>query len=185
MLILNWQVKSSSNFASYYIVMTHNFPVNFKLTHFLLWIKGPNKSPNLRLSNVLWWKFAKFLMSFLEVQVSFPSNFVSILSAIKHNSSVLFSSNILYFGQKQPIKVHIFEIFECSGENLANSSCYFPNHKLLFLQILHEFSASWKITPLYFFRSKVIYFARKGPMKVQILKTFECSDQNSPDSCHF
>ena len=78
-----------------------------------------------------------------------------------------------------------FDTFKCSDENLPNSSCYFPNHKSVFLQILHDSSVSWKITPLHFFRSKVIYFARKGPIKVQILETFECSDQNSPNSCHF
>ena len=78
-----------------------------------------------------------------------------------------------------------FDTFKCSDENLPNSSCHFPNHKSVFLQILHHFSVSWKITPLYFFRSNVIYFAWKGPIKVQILETFECSDQNSPNSCHF
>ena len=46
MLILNWQVNSSSNFASFFIVMTHNFSVNCNLKNFLLWIKEPNKSPN-------------------------------------------------------------------------------------------------------------------------------------------
>ena len=46
-------------------------------------------------------------------------------------------------------------------------------------------SVSWKITLLYFFRSNVIYFGQTGPIKVQILETFECSDQNSPNSCHF
>ena len=96
-----------------------------------------------------------------------------------------FSSNILYFGQKQPIKVQIFEIFECSRENLPYSLCHFPNHYPLFYQILHDFSVSWELNSPYFFRSKVIYFARKGPIKVQILETFECSDQNSPNSCHF
>ena len=49
-------------------------------------------------------------------------NFVSILSAIKHNSSVL---SKLEHGQKQPIKMQIFEIFECSGQKLLNSSCQF------------------------------------------------------------
>ena len=117
----------------------------------------------------------------------------SVFLQILHQSSVqsnitplyFFSSNILYFGQKQLIKVQIFEIFECSDENLPNFSYHFPNHKTVFLQILHESLVSWKITPLYFFRSKVIYFARKGPIKVQILETFECSDQNSPNSCQF
>ena len=34
------------------------------------------------------------------------------------------------------------ETFECSGENLPNSSCHFPNQKLVFLQILRHSSRS-------------------------------------------
>ena len=138
-----------------------------------------------KLSNVLCWNFAKFLMSFLKAQVNFSSNFASIFSAIKHSSFVFFSCNILNFGQKQLIKVQIFEIFEWSGKNLPNFSCHFPNYKPVFFQILHDSSVSWKITTLYFFRSKVIYFERKRPIKVQILETYECLDQNSPNSSHF
>ena len=78
-----------------------------------------------------------------------------------------------------------FDTFQCSGENLPNLSCHFPNHKSVFLQIFHHSSVSWKITPLYFFKSKVIYFAQKKPVKVNFLETFECSGQNSPNSCHF
>ena len=52
-------------------------------------------------------------------------------------------------------------------------------------QILNYSSVSWKITPKYFFRSKIIYFALKGPIKVQILGTSEYPDQNSPTSCQF
>ena len=59
-------------------------------------------------------------MSFLKAQVSFPLNFASIFSAIKQNSPVLFSSNIVYFGQKEPIKVHVFETFKCSGQISSN-----------------------------------------------------------------
>ena len=54
-----------------------------------------------------------------------------------------------------------FETFECSGQNSSNSSCHFPNNRLVFLQILHHSSVSWKITPLYFYRSNIIYFAQK------------------------
>ena len=119
----------------------------------------------------------------------YKSVFLQILYQYSVSSKItplyFFSSNILYFGQKQLIKVQIFEIFECSGENLPNSSCHFPNHKTVFLQILHDSLVSWKITPLYLFRSNIIYFAQKGPIKVQILETFECSDQNSPNSCQF
>ena len=78
-----------------------------------------------------------------------------------------------------------FDTSKCSDQYLPNSSCHFPNYKSVFLQILHEASVSWKITPLYFFRSKVIYFVRKGPIKAQIFETFECLDENSPKCCHF
>ena len=115
--------NSSSNLASFFIVMIHNSSVNFKLIYFLLWIKGSYQSPS-------------------------------------------------------------FKTLECSGKNLPNSSCHFPNHESVFLQILHHSSVPWKITPLYFFRLNFIYFERRGPIKVQILETFEFLDQNSPNSCH-
>ena len=108
MSILKRQVSSLSNFASFFIVMTCNSSVSFKLIRFLLRIKGSHQSPN-------------------------------------------------------------FETFGCFGENFPISSCHFPNHKSVFLQILHHFSVSWKRTSLYLFRSNVIYFAQKEPIKVKIL----------------
>ena len=45
--ILKRHVSSSSNLASFFIVMTQNSSVNFKLIHFLLWIKGSHQKPNL------------------------------------------------------------------------------------------------------------------------------------------
>ena len=124
MSILKRQVNSSSNFSSFFSVITYNSSVNFQLMHFLIWTKGSHQSP-------------------------------------------------------------YFDTSKCSGESLPSSSCHFPNHKSVFLQILPDSSVSWKITPLYFFRSKVIYFAQKGPITVQIFQTFECLDQNLPNSCHF
>ena len=115
MSVLNWPVNSCSNFTSFFIVMTHKSPVNFKLIHFLLSIKGPNKSLN----------FSTFKRALVKI-------------------------------------------------------CQNP-----FLQNLHDSLVSWKITPQYFFRSKITYFAQKGPIKVQIFNTFECSDQNLPNSCQF
>ena len=128
--ILKWKLQflcrdSSLRFATFFIVMTRNFLVNFKLIHFLLWTKVPHKSPN-------------------------------------------------------------FEIFKCSDENLPNSSCYFSNHKSVFLQILHQCLVSWKITLLLFFSSNIIYFGQKKPIKVHIFEIFICSDQNlSNSSCQF
>ena len=77
------------------------------------------------------------------------------------------------------------DTFKCFDENLLNSSCHFPNHKSVFLQTFHDSSVSWKITPQYFSRSNITYFARKRPIKVHISETFKCLDQNWPNCCHF
>ena len=109
MLILKRQVNSSSHFASFSIVMTHNSSVNFKLIHFLLWIKGSHQSPNFGTFQC----FAIFPMSFSKTQVSFSSKFLSIFSVMKDNLSVLFMSNVIYFAQKEPIKARIL-IISCA-----------------------------------------------------------------------
>ena len=88
----------------------------------------------------------------------------------------------IYFVQKEPIKVKILETFDWSGQNLSNSLCQFWNNKWIPLQILHPYLVSWKITPLYFFSPKNIYFAQKEPIKMKIFGTFKCSDQNSLNS---
>ena len=63
-------------------------------------------------------------MSFEKVQISFPSNFASSVPSNK-TSLYFFSSKIIYFVQKEPTKVQIFENFEWVGQNLSNSSCQF------------------------------------------------------------
>ena len=93
-----------------------------------------------------------------------------------------FSSNNICFAQKEPIKVKIFETFECSGQNLSNSLCQFWNDKSIPLQMLYLSSFSWKITLLYFFGSSNIYFAQREHIKMRILETFKCSCQNSSNS---
>ena len=125
-------------------------------------------------------------MSILKRQVHSPLNFVYLFGFMKDNSSVLFSSSNIYFAQKEPIKVKIFETSECSGQNLSNSLCQFWNGKSIPLQILYLSSVSWKITHLYFFSSNNIYFAQKEPSKVKIFETFDCSGQNMSNSwCQF
>ena len=60
----------------------------------------------------------------------------SIPLQILYPSSVLwkiiplyfFSSNNIYFAQKEPIKMKIFETFECSGQILSNSLWQFWNN---------------------------------------------------------
>ena len=104
MSILKWLVSSSSIFVSFFIVLTHNSSVNFKLIHFLLWTKGSHQSSN-------------------------------------------------------------FDTSESSGENLPNSSCHFPSKKSVFLQNLHHFSVSWKITPITFLAQAIYTLLKRSPLK--------------------
>ena len=67
---------------------------------------------------MLWWKFAKFLMSFLKAQVTFPSNVTSLFNTIKQNSPTLFLAQTLSTLFKRiPLKVQIFDFFECSDRS--------------------------------------------------------------------
>ena len=127
MSVSNWKVKFSSNFESFFILMTHNCPVIFKLIQSLLWIKGPNKSPeNLPNSSC---HLRKYKSVFLQILHQFSMLWNIILFY------TFFSSNIIYFGQKQPIKVEVFEIFEWWSQKSSNSSCQFRIDKLSPLQI--------------------------------------------------
>ena len=105
MPILNWEVNPHWIFASFFILMTHNSLINFKLKYFQLWTKESNQSPH-------------------------------------------------------------FQTYKCSGENLPNSLCYFSNQKLVFIQILHHYLISWKVTPLDFCRSNI---TRKDQSKCNFL----------------
>ena len=156
MSILKWQSNSSSNFESFFIVMTYNSSINLKLAHFLLWTKESHQGPNFDTFKWSGKNLPNFSCQF--------SNYKSLFLRILHHSSVpwkitplyFFSSNNIYLTQKEPIIVNIFETFECSGQNLSNFSCQFWNDKLIPYQILYHSSVSWKIIPPYFFSSKNI-----------------------------
>ena len=110
--------------------------------------------------------------------VNFETHNKSIPLRILYHSSVswkitsqhFFSSDNIYFAQKEPIKVNIFETFKWSGQNLSNSSCQFSNDKLIPLQILYHSSMSWKITPLYFLAQTIYTLLKRSPLKGKILR---------------
>ena len=56
------------------------------------------------------------------------------------------------------MKVQVLETSECSGQ-ISPNSCHFWNDRSVFLQILHQSSGSWDITPLYFL-AKILYTLR-------------------------
>ena len=115
----------------------------------------------------------------------------SIPLQILHSSSVswkitplyFLNSNNIYFAQKEPIKMKIFETFKCSGQNSSNSSCQLWNGKSLPLQILRNSILSWQITPLWILSSYLFKFGLKESHQNP---NFECYGINLPySSCHF
>ena len=126
----------------------------------------PIKSANVQDFWLLGSKFVKFLMSVLKRQVNYISNFALFFFVITHNSAVSFKLIHFLLCIKGFNDSPNFENFMCSGENLPNSSCHFPNHKSVFLQILHHTLVSWNIAPLYFFSTSITYFGQKKPIKV-------------------
>ena len=95
MPIFKRQVKvqsSSSDFSSFFSVITYNPSVELQLMYFLIWTKWSHENANFDTFKCFWWKLAKF-MSFFKPEVSFPQ--------ILHDSSVLWNITLLYsLGQK-------------------------------------------------------------------------------------
>ena len=82
-------------------------------------MKRTNQSAHFGDFWVLESKLTKFL-SFLKQQIGFSSNFASLFSIMKHNSSVLFYLKFYIFStqHKEPIKVQIWWNFTWAVENL-------------------------------------------------------------------
>ena len=82
------KISSSSNFASFLTVMTHNSSV-------FLWFKHTYKKSSASKCDfselpMLALKFTNFLMKCLKPKVSLSSNFASLFGAMRDSSSVLF-----------------------------------------------------------------------------------------------
>ena len=105
---------------------------------FLKWNRYFSACENFPNSSCYFWKHKLVLLQILH-QSSVLSNIASLY---------FFSSNIMYFGQKEPIKVQLFETFGCSDQNSSNSSSQFWNNKSIPLQILYHSSLSWHIAPI-------------------------------------
>ena len=160
--ILKWKVDSSPNFVSLFsfmkdsssvLVLTQTIHTLLKRSLLPIRVKifetFEYSDQNLSNSLCQFWNDKS-----IPLQILYPSSV-----SWKITPLCFFSSNNIYFAQKEPIKMKIFETFECSGQILSNSLCQFWNDKSIPLQILHPSSVSWKITPLYFFSSNNIYFA--------------------------
>ena len=75
--------------------------------------------------------------------------------------------NILCFGQKELINVPFFRHLSALIKVNPIPHAIFQTTRSGFIQILHHCLVSWKITPLYFFSSNLIYLGQKEPIKVK------------------
>ena len=167
MPILKWQVGSSS-ILFLFIFMAHNSSVNFKLIHFPLWTEGSDQSSNFDTfecsGEILpnsWCHFPNGKS--IPLKILYPSS-VSWKIALLY----FFSSNNIYFAQKEPLKVKMVWDFWVLRSKPVKFLMSILNEKSVPFQILYPSSVSRKITPLYFFSSNNIYFVQKDPIKVKL-----------------
>ena len=92
------------------------------LLYFLVWnfmCYGKSSTSKCKFPDLLLLalKFTKFLMSILEPRVSFSSNFTSLFSLMRHNSSVLFHLKICILWTNGSNQSAYFWTFNCSHKN--------------------------------------------------------------------
>ena len=114
--------------------------------------------------------FVKCFIPILKRRVDSSSNFVSLFNFMKDYSSILFSSNNIYFAQKKPIKMKILETYECSGQNLSNFLCRFWNDKLIPLQILYPLQFHERLLLCTFSAQTIYTLLIKSPLKWKSLR---------------
>ena len=83
-----------------------------------------------------------------------------------------FSSwNIIWLGKKESIKIQFFRLLIALIKLHPIPHAAFETTRSGFIQILYHCSVSWKITPLYFFSSNLIYTTcTKRAHRSEILK---------------
>ena len=84
-----------------------------------------------------------------------------------HIILVKFSSwTIICFKKKEPIKVQFFRrLLSAIMKIHSIPHAIFETTRSGFIQILHHCPVSWKITPLYFCSSNLVYFGQKEPIE--------------------
>ena len=107
MSVFKWQVNSSSNFALFFLVMTHISSVNFKVIPFLLWTKGSHQSPNFDFFKFSGENMPNFSILFSNHKPVFLQNLHISSVSWKITPLYICSSNNIYFGYKEPIKTQI------------------------------------------------------------------------------
>ena len=108
---------------------------------------------NLSNSSCHFWKLKSVFLQILN-QYSVPSNITPLY---------FFCSKIIYFGQKLPIKVQIFQTFESKFVKIPDVNFEVTSQFLYKFFIILQCDYT---TPPYFFSSNIIYPGQKQAIKV-------------------
>ena len=136
------QRSFSSNFESIFSVMKDNFSVLVVTQILYILVKrSPLKCNFLRLLSA-WVKIYQTSHINFETTGQFIFKLLSFLSVITHNFSEIFQLMHFLLWTKRSHQRPNFETFKCCLENLSNFPCHFPDHKSVFLRILHDYSMS-------------------------------------------
>ena len=154
------RVSSSLNFASFSSIMASSSSV--------LWLKQyifeKSSTWKCKFSDMLLLalKFIKFFMSFLEPRVSFSSNFASLFSVIRRNSSVLFHLKpyILWTKGAHQSAYFGFRLFAWNLTKLR----HFLIHELVLHELVHP-SVSWQTIPINDLAETLYALDKKSPSK--------------------
>ena len=135
-------------------------------------------------------KFSKFLRSFLERRVRFPSNFAWFFSVMRHKSSVLFQINLYMFSTKGTHRSAYFQAFDCSHEKLTKFLLSFfkprVSFSLNFAALLSVMTLGSIILLKFSIQLKHSMLWTKRTHQDTIIQTSECSSESSSNSsCHF
>ena len=126
-------------------------------------------------------------MSFLKAQVSFPSNFASIFSAIKHNSPIHILAQTLYtLFKRSPLKCKFWRF---SSAPVKIRQILYVNFELT-SQFLFKFCIILQChdikLPCKFWAHKFTTLDKRTPSKSQFLDFQTCSGENLLNSsCRF
>ena len=135
-------------------------------------------------------KFTKFLTSFLEPRVSFPSNFASLFIVMRRDSSVLFHLKLWMLCTKGAHQSADFQTFQTQS---ANFQCrklvkflmlFFKSRASFLLNFASHFSVTTHNSYEIFLQKHMVW--TKSAHQSTIFQTLECSNGSLPNSsCHF
>ena len=151
--------------------------LNYKLIHSLLWINGPNKSPNFETFVCFGESLPNSSCYFPNYKLVFFSNFTSLSSVMKGNSSLFFLAQTLYtLVKSSPLKCKIlrllsawFKISQIPYVNFETKSAFLYqifHHSSVPLQLLCKFLAhtfSWKKD---YMKKKTFFTISNAVMKI-------------------